>query len=126
MAKETILVIQENKRSAYLLDFLLSREGYQVIAASGCYEAETLMGKIQPPKLIILDAALSSANNNKMIALIKQKPDWLNTPVLLLTNHYDQTQISSAMNAGASDFIVQPFSHSELLTHIERHSIYMH
>jgi CheY-like chemotaxis protein len=126
VTKETILVIQENKKSAYLLDFLLSREGYEVIATTGCYEAETLMGKIQPPKLIILDAALSSANNNKMIALIKQKPDWLNTPVLLLTSHYNHSQINSALNAGASDFIVEPFSHSELLTHIERHSLYMH
>ena len=126
MSKEIILVIQSNKKSAYLLDFLLSREGYQVISTSGCYEAETLMNKIQTPKLIIMDAALSNANNNKMITLIKQKAEWLHTPILLLASQYNQIQIDSALNAGANDFIVQPFLHSELLTHLHDYSMYMH
>jgi CheY-like chemotaxis protein len=124
--KETILVIQEDKKSTYLLDFLLSREGYQVIATTGCYEAETLIGKIQPPKLIIVDISLSNANNNKMIAMIKKKTEWGNIPVLLLVSQYDQRQIASALSAGANDFILQPYSHTELLTHIEKHSLYMH
>ena len=78
MQKETILVIQDNQKSAYLLDFILSREGYEVIAASGCYETETLIGKILPPKLIILDFGISKANNNRLIAMIKDQTDWGN------------------------------------------------
>lgn len=126
MQKDTILVIQDDKKSAFLLDYLLSREGYQVIAASGCYETETLIGKIHPPKLIILDLGLSNANNNKLIALIKQKTEWVNTPVLLLVSQYDKMKVASALDAGANDYIVQPYSHSELLTQIHRHSESVH
>ncbi|MEJ2143257.1 MAG: response regulator [Gammaproteobacteria bacterium] len=126
MQKDTILVIQENKKSAYFLDFLLSREGYEVIATTGCYETETLIGKIHPPKLIILDLGLSRANNNKLIALIKKQTDWVNTPVLLLVNRAHQRSVSSALDAGANDYILQPFSHTELLTEIHRHSDSVH
>ena len=126
MHKETILVIQDNRKSAFLLDYLLSREGYQVIATTGCYETETLIGKIHPPKLIILDLGISKANNNKLIALIKAKNEWQNIPVLLLVNEYDKLQVTSALDAGANDYIVQPFSHSELLTQIHRHSESVH
>ena len=126
MQKETILVIQDDRKSAFLLDYLLSREGYQVIATNGVYETETLIGKIHPPKLIILDIGISNANENKLIALIKEKTEWGNTPVLLLVSEYNQTQVSSALNAGANDYIVQPFTHSELLTQIHRHSESVH
>lgn len=126
MQKDTILVIQENKQSAYLLDFLLSREGYEVIATTGCYETETLIGKIHPPKLIILDLGLSNANNNRLIALIKKQTDWVNTPVLLLVNRAQQRTVSSALDAGANDYILQPFDHKELLTQIHRHSDSVH
>ena len=126
MQKETILVIQDNQKSAYLLDFLLSREGYEVIAATGCYETETLIGKILPPKLIILDFGISKANNNRLIAMIKKRTDWGNTPVLMLVSQYDKTRVTSALDAGASDYILQPYSHDELLKQIHRHSESVH
>lgn len=124
--KDTILVVQNKRESAYLLDFLLSREGYEVIATTGCYETETLIGKIQPPTLIILDLGLCSNNNNKLIALIKNKTEWGNIPVLLLVNEPDKTYVASALDAGANDYIVQPYSHDELLTQIHRHSDSVH
>ena len=126
MQKDTILVVQGNKKSAYFLDFLLSREGYEVIAASGCYETETLIGKIHPPKLIILDLGLSKANNNKLIALLKAKTEWENIPVSLLVSETDKMNVASAIDAGANDYIMQPYSHSELLTQIHQHSESVH
>ena len=126
MQKDTILVIQDDTQSTYLLDFFLSREGYEVIATSGCYETETLIGKILPPKIIILDLGLCKVNNNKLIAMIKNKTEWERIPVLLLVKESEQRRVSSAINAGANDYLLEPYSYSELLNEIHRHSDSVH
>lgn len=116
----TILVIENNEPSAYLLDFLLSREGYKVISATSDEQLNDSL-QLNPPQLIILNSRLSYQHSDQLITLCRAQGGWQEIPILMLSTDYVSDEISSALNAGANDYIVQPFNHMELIGQIGRH-----
>ena len=116
----TILVVENNEPTAYLLDFLLSREGYKVISVTTDEQLHDCL-QLAPPELIILNSRLSYRQGNQLIGLCRAQDGWQDVPILMLSTDYVSDEISSALNAGATDYIVQPFNHSELIGQIGRH-----
>lgn len=116
----TILVIENNEPSAYLLDFLLSREGYKVISATSDAQLNDSL-QLHPPQLIILNSRLSYQHSNQLIGLCRAQGGWQEIPILMLSTDYMSDEISSALDAGANDYIVQPFHHAELIGQVGRH-----
>ena len=122
--KNTILIIEKDAHTAYLLDYMLSREGYHVISATSCESAQHMMRQMIAPSVIFLDMELSSQNNYAVLRTIRGMPGWHITPVLLLTEHYAMQDVDLALEAGATDYIVQPFNPVELQFHIQRHRLH--
>ena len=121
--KNTILIIEKDAHTAYLLDYMLSREGYEVISTTSCESAGHMMRRMIAPSVIFLDMELSAANNFAFLKTIRGMPGWHITPVLLLAEYYAIKEVDLALEAGATDYIVQPFNPAELQFHILRHSL---
>lgn len=122
----TILVVEENQRIAFLLDFLLSREGYRVINVNPTRKQETIVEDEQPPKLIIMGSRVSFANNSSMISQIRNQQLWKRVPIIVLIDTYIKDKMREALNAGANDFLMQPFDSKELVAQITRHTVSVH
>ena len=116
----TILVVENNEPTAYLLDFLLSREGYKVVSITSDEQLDNYL-LLSPPQLIILNSRLSYQRGNQLIDTCRAKASWQKIPILMLSTDYVSDEISSALDAGATDYIVQPFQHAELIGQIGRH-----
>ncbi len=121
--QDTILVIEKDAHTAYLLDYMLSREGYQVISVTNCESACLMMRKMLAPCVIFLDVELSRSNNFSFLRRLRGMPGWQITPVLLLTECHAYQDIDPALEAGATDYIVQPFNPAELMVQIQRYKI---
>lgn len=119
----TLLILEKDVHTAYLLDYLLSREGYNVISTTNCEIASRLLSKMPPASVIFLDVAFVSDGLCRFMETLRKMPGWRSTPVLLLAEHYTMEDVSSGLQAGADDYIVQPFNHAELLTQIKRYSL---
>lgn len=119
----TLLVLEKDAHTAYLLDFLLSREGYNVISATDCATATQLLAKIPPASMIFLDVAFIEDGHCRFMETLEKIPGWCDTPILLLAEHYTMEDVFSGLQAGAEDYIVQPFNHAELLSQIKRYSL---
>ena len=117
----TILIIEKDAHTAYLLDYMLKREGYEVISTTSCESASHIMRQMIAPTVIFLDMELSAANNYAFLRTIRSMPGWHITPVLLLAEYYDIKDVDVALEAGANDYIVQPFNPAELQFQIQRH-----
>jgi len=118
---ETVLIIEDDDQIAYLLTFMLEREGYTVVAATDGQIAHDLINKIDPPKLILLDVMLPFIDGFDLIKLIRNKPDWRELPVIMLSAKSQENDIVQALDAGANDYVVKPFQPMELLARIKRH-----
>jgi DNA-binding response OmpR family regulator len=82
-----------------------------------------MMRQMIAPSVIFLDMELSSVNNYAMLRSIRSMPGWHITPVLLLAEHYAIKDVDTALEAGATDYIVQPFNPVELQFQIQRHRL---
>lgn len=116
----TILVVESNETTAFLLDYLLSREGYRVVTASNNMQLDESL-QYHPPQMIILNTHMSYEQGNRLISQCRSQAGWQEVPILLLSKEYSSHEIDSALSAGANDYIVQPFNHLELIGHIGRH-----
>lgn len=125
-SNDTILVVEENQRTAFLLEFLLTREGYRVAYANPSHPHGAMEGEKQPPKLILMGSRVSFADNNRMITQIRKANGWKSVPIIVLIESFVKEKMLNALDAGANDFLLQPFDTQELVAQITRHTALMH
>ena len=118
MAKETVLVIEDEKNIAELVKYNLEREGFRVLAALkgnlGLEEARK--GKAN---LIILDLMLPEIDGIEICKILKQNYKTASIPVIMLTAKSQETDKVLGLELGADDYITKPFSPRELVARVK-------
>ena len=115
-----LLAVEDDDNIAYLLEFLLEREGYHVHMARNGSEAKQLIETLPPPQLALLDIMVPYFDGFHLLQLIRARKEWDDTPVIMLTAKSQESDIVRALDAGASDYIVKPFLPEELKARIRR------
>jgi len=117
MAKEKILVIDDEEDILELLKYNLSREGYQVFCAA---TGEDALRQVASglPDLIILDLMLPGMDGLEVARTIKADPSTKDTPIVMLTAKGEEADIVTGLELGADDYITKPFSPRVLLARV--------
>ena len=111
---ETILVIDDDPQALRYVRNTLAQAGYTPIVTSDPNELEHLL-EAEKPHLVLLDLMLPATN---AFELIRRIPKILNVPVIILSGRGDDNKVAEAFELGASDYVVKPFSPTELLARI--------
>lgn len=114
------LVVEDDDQIAYLLRFILEREGFHVEFASDGRAAVALVERLAPPALVMLDVMLPHVDGYQLLDMIRARDDWQAVPVLMLTAKSQEKDIVRALDSGASDYLVKPFRPDELRARIKR------
>lgn len=109
MAKEKILVVDDEEDILELLQFNLSREGYQVLVTASAEEALSLC-KSEIPDLLVLDLMLPGVDGLEVTRLLKGDPHSKDIPIIMLTAKGEEADIVAGLDLGAEDYISKPFS----------------
>lgn len=118
-----VLVIEDDSEIAFLLQFMLQRDGFDVLsAADGRAAEQAIAGLAEPPSLVLLDVMLPYVDGTQLLRQIRARPGWEAVPVLMLTAKSREPDIVRALELGASDYIVKPFQPMELLARIRRYA----
>lgn len=118
MTPESILVVEDDEEIAMLLEFLLSREGYQVTLVKDGYAAQHLIENSAPPDLVLLDVMLPYVDGIHLLEQIRSTPTWTNIQIIMLTSKSGEREVAGALNLGADDFISKPFKPLELIARV--------
>jgi two-component system copper resistance phosphate regulon response regulator CusR len=111
-----ILVVEDEIKTATYLRKGLSENGYAVdVAADG--EVGLLLAKDGRYDIIILDIALPKRDGWSVLTELRRSG--VQTPVLYLTARDAVEHRVRGLNLGADDYLVKPFSFSELLARIQ-------
>lgn len=110
-----ILVVEDEKKLARVLQLELEYEGYQVRTSHDGREAMDLISE-QDFDLILLDVMLPGLSG--MEILRRMRKDEQLTPVILLTARDETYDKVSGLDLGANDYITKPFEIEELLARI--------
>ena len=109
MAKDVILVVEDEEDILELVRFSLDREGYQVLRADSAERALEILGR-QPVDLIVLDLMLPAMDGLTLARRLKSHPKYHFTPIVMLTAKTGESDIVAGLEVGAADYITKPFS----------------
>ena len=115
-----VLVAEDDPVIVKLLGFLLDREGYTSSFAADGREALELIKTSPPPCLILLDMMLPHLNGLQLVPAIRNKPEWSDVPIIMLTANSTEKDIVRALDAGANDYVLKPFNPQELMARLRR------
>lgn len=117
MAKEKILVVEDDEDILELIDYNLTREGYQVLKATSGEEA-LKAESTGSPDMIILDLMLPGIDGLEVCRRIKNYPKRGYIPIIMVTAKGEESDIVTGLELGAEDYIVKPFSPKVLIARI--------
>lgn len=114
MARERILIIEDEARIAQFVERGLIYEGYRVnVARDG--QTGLSVARDNPPDLVILDWMLPGLDGLEVCKRLRAASD---VPILMLTAKDDIKDRVVGLDAGADDYLVKPFSIDELMARV--------
>ena len=111
----TVLVVEDDRNIAELLQLYLEKEGYAVtIAADGGKGLEKF--RTIKPDLVLLDVMMPVMDGWAVCNAIRSESQ---TPIIMLTAKSETTDKVQGLKAGADDYITKPFEMREVLARVE-------
>ena len=109
-----ILVVDDSPNDLRYIRDVLSKTGYDPIVTGDPQEVDSLIAK-EGPHLVLLDMMLPGVNGIDLMRNILGKTA---LPVIFLSAYGQENVIAEAFDTGAADYVVKPFSPSELAARI--------
>ncbi|MBK9924511.1 MAG: response regulator transcription factor [Anaerolineales bacterium] len=113
MAKR-ILIVDDEPRYLRLLEANLRTEGYEVVTASDGAQAVDVFSN-QPIDLVLMDVMMPKLDGFGATQRIRE---FSTTPIIILTAKGDEQDRVRGLDLGADDYLVKPFSATELLARV--------
>lgn len=110
-----ILVVDDERPIAEILQYSLEKEGYEVICAFDGEEAITKSLE-EEPDLILLDIMLPKKDGMEVCRSIRKTKD---IPIIMLTAKDSEVDKVLGLELGADDYVTKPFSTRELLARVK-------
>ena len=110
-----ILIVEDDKKTASLVELYLQREGFQTVLAHDGEEALE-MAQRHRPIFIILDLMLPLVDGWEVCRELRRSSD---VPILMLTARGEEIDRISGLTLGADDYVVKPFSPRELVARVK-------
>lgn len=114
MSKAAVLIIDDEAQIRKLLSITLQANEFTVHEATTAKEGLAMVAN-HPPDLILLDIGLPDQNGHEVL---KHLREWYTNPIIMLSVQSNEADIVSALDNGASDYLVKPFRTGELIARI--------
>ena len=113
--KDSILIVEDEKNIASLIDKSLRREGFHTIIA---YDGERALqlAREWAPVFVVLDLMLPKTSGWEVCRQLREESD---VPILMLTAKEGEVDRLFGFSLGADDYVVKPFSPRELVERIK-------
>jgi two-component system chemotaxis response regulator CheY len=123
---DTILVVDDSSSVRKMVEFALKSKGYgAALAVDGVDALDALQRGTIPSggsqfALVVLDINMPRLDGLSLLQTIRERPEWADLPVLMLTTEGQEADRDRAMAMGATDYMSKPFKPTELLERVQR------
>jgi DNA-binding response OmpR family regulator len=113
-----VLIVDDEPNILLSVEFLMQREGHEVITARDGQEAVELLAAAKPD-LMILDVMMPRKNGFEVCNEVRADPAFADMPILMLTAKGREAEIKKGESLGADAYITKPFSTHELVAKVQ-------
>lgn len=111
---EKVLIIEDERDIAKVVDYNLKREGYRVILAHDGLAGASIAEK-ECPDIVILDLMLPGLDGLEVCRRLRKNPGTAGAIIIMLTAKTTETDKVVGLEMGADDYVTKPFSMRELM-----------
>jgi two-component system phosphate regulon response regulator PhoB len=115
-----IAIVEDEAELAALLDYNLSRNGYETRVLGGAGGVLKALEQYKPD-LVVLDVMLPEVDGFELCRQIRQSAALGRIPVLFLTARADEVDRVLGLEIGGDDYMTKPFSPRELVARVKAH-----
>jgi two-component system phosphate regulon response regulator PhoB len=115
--KPMVLIVEDEAPLVTLLRYNLEKEGFAVCSAGDGEEALLQIAE-NKPDAVLLDWMLPLVSGLEVCRQIRRSPSSRSLPIILLTARGEEADRVRGLDSGADDYIVKPFSPSELVARL--------
>jgi DNA-binding response OmpR family regulator len=114
-----ILVVDDDPYILMSLEFLMKKNGFDVLVARNGTEALDII-KEQLPSIVLLDIMMPDVDGYQICAYIKSQTILNHCKVIFLSAKSSEADIQKGLDLGASLYITKPFSTRELVKQVKQ------
>lgn len=119
-AKQKILLVEDDTFLAGMYVTKLSLEHFQVVLATDGRQG-VKMAKEEKPDAVLLDIVLPKMDGFQVLSAIRKDPVTAKTPVILLTNLGQKSDVDRGLALGANDYLIKAhFLPSEVIAKLKK------
>lgn len=115
--QQVVLIVEDEKDLADLVQYNLVKAGYETITAADGEQALELLRQ-RTPDLVLLDLMLPGIPGTEVCRQIKTSPRTPRVPVIMVTARGEEVDRVVGFELGADDFVTKPFSMRELVLRV--------
>ena len=117
MARERILLVEDDEDILELVRYNLSKEGYTVACATTGEQGlkQALADRFD---LLVLDLMLPGMDGLEVCRTLKSNNETRHMPILMLTARTEEADVVTGLELGADDYVTKPFSPRVLLARV--------
>lgn len=113
-----ILIVDDEPNIAISVEFLMRREGFEVLVAR---DGEDGLARIRAdrPDLVVLDVMMPKLDGFEVCRAVRADPTLAGVRILMLTAKGRPAEIAKGLSLGADAYIPKPFSTRELVAKVK-------
>jgi DNA-binding response OmpR family regulator len=115
---KTVLIVDDEPSIVVALEFLMQKNGYDVLVAYSGEEALEMISK-HIPDLVLLDIMLPGIDGFEVCEIVHFNPEWQKMKVMFLTALGRELDMAKGLKLGADDYITKPFKSKTLVKKIK-------
>ena len=118
MPKAKVLIVEDDRALAEVLQYNLNNAGYETIASTDGQDALN-QARLKLPDLVVLDLMIPVIDGLEVCKRLRATSETRDTPILMLTAKGEETDQVVGFSVGADDYVVKPFSVKILMERVK-------
>ncbi|MCF7765045.1 MAG: response regulator [Verrucomicrobia bacterium] len=113
------LIVDDSRANRMVISQCVIQYGFQATDAHETSEALNYLQNFGQFDLLLVDMKMPGMNGVEFIREVRKMSKYRTTPIIMISSESSADDINSALEAGADDYLVKPFSKDSLLTKLE-------
>jgi two-component system chemotaxis response regulator CheY len=114
------LVVDDSKTIRIIIKRILIELGFEVLeAVNGVHALEVIAPQKAAVNLVLADWNMPEMNGLELVKRLRQDPELPSLKVIMVTTETEMSQMSSALEAGANEYVMKPFTKDILKEKLE-------
>ena len=112
-----ILIVEDDRSQGLFAESILRNAGMDALVVSDAFEVLAAMNAFKPD-MVLMDLYMPQCDGTELTALIREREEFLHTPIVFLSGESDQDKHFEALSVGGDDFLSKPIRPKHLIASV--------